>query len=227
MSHDLGGRLREARLARSMSLRALAADAAISPSLLSQVETGKVQPSVSTLYAVVSSLGLSMDDVLGRTVRQPSLRPVSPAGPVQSRAESPQVVMENGVTWTGLASTRGGDGIDAVLATYRPGASSSLDGTHMRHGGVEYGYVIRGELTLKLDFETYRLRAGDSLCFDSSRPHLYLNDTDEIAEGVWFVVGLKPAARDGSDEIRSVADVLDLIGHRPGGVVAGEGAEDA
>ncbi|MDT0158528.1 cupin domain-containing protein [Microbacterium sp. ARD32] len=218
MSQDLGGRIRVARLERGKSLRAVAADASISPSLLSQVETGKVQPSVSTLYAVVASLGLSMDEVLGRRERPTSARRAEPAGPVQPREEGPEVVMENGVTWRGLATMRAGDGIDAVLATYQPGASSSVDETHMRHSGVEYGYVIRGRLTLRLEFETYTLRAGDSLCFDSTRPHLYHNDTDEIAEGIWFVIGMNPADHAGSDEIRSAMDVLHLIGRRPGRV---------
>lgn len=219
MSQDLGDRIRVARRERGMSLRAVAADASISPSLLSQVETGKVQPSVSTLYAVVTSLGLSMDEVLGRETRRSSVPRSSATGPVQTREEGPEILMENGVIWRGLATMRAGDGIDAVLATYQPGASSSIDETHMRHSGVEYGYLIRGELTLRLEFETYTLRAGDSLCFDSTRPHLYHNHTDQIAEGIWFVVGMNASAHQDSGEIRSVMDVLHLIGRRPGRVV--------
>ncbi|RZI95870.1 MAG: XRE family transcriptional regulator [Microbacterium sp.] len=65
MTAELGDRIRAARTAQGLSLRATAAQAEISPSLLSQVETGKVQPSVSTLYAIVSCLGLSLDEVLG------------------------------------------------------------------------------------------------------------------------------------------------------------------
>ena len=44
----------------------------------------------------------------------------------------------------------------------------------MRHSGIEYGLVLEGNRT-ELDFETYTLRAGDSVCFDSLRPHLYEN----------------------------------------------------
>ena len=45
----------------------------------------------------------------------------------------------------------------------------------MRHAGVEYAYILEGELTLQLDFDTYVLGPGDSLHFDSVRPHLYSN----------------------------------------------------
>jgi len=86
----------------------------------------------------------------------------------------------------------------------------------MRHAGVEYGYLISGELTLKLDFESYVLRAGDSFCFDSMRPHLYVNHTDTEAQGIWYVVGRSvapPTDEDGPP--RTVIDVLDAMSHRP------------
>lgn len=218
MTQGLGERIRAARLARGLSLRATAADAAISPSLLSQVETGKVHPSVSTLYTIVTTLGLSMDDVLGREEAGGVMHTPTRVGPVQPLSAAPEIDMQNGVTWRGLASMDTGDGADSVLATYQPGASSSVDDTHMRHAGVEYGYIIRGELTLKLDFETYILRTGDSVCFDSMRPHLYVNHTDAVAEGVWFVLGMTRTGAEPvkASEIRTAADVLGAIGRLPG-----------
>jgi quercetin dioxygenase-like cupin family protein len=59
----------------------------------------------------------------------------------------------------------------------------------MRHNGVEYAYLLDGVLTLKLEFETYELHRGDSLSFDSTRPHQYVNNGDIDARGLWFVVG--------------------------------------
>ena len=217
MTEQLGARIREARIARGLSLRAMAAEADISPSLLSQVETGKVQPSVSTLWAIVSCLGLSVDDVLGHDRAQDSARVNHRRHPVQPSASAPEIVMENGVTWRGLAVAD--PSVDAVLVTYGPGAASSLDDSHMRHTGVEHGYLIRGELTLKLDFESYVLREGDSFCFDSTRPHLYQNHSDQEAQGVWFVVGRAPADADADDtdgSIRSAVDVLKAMSRLPG-----------
>jgi transcriptional regulator with XRE-family HTH domain len=217
MTADLGARIRQARLAQGLSLRATAAQAEISPSLLSQVETGKVQPSVSTLWAIVSCLGLSVDEVLGHEPSRGAAQRRPRIDPVQRRDAAPEIVMENGVTWRGLAVMH--PTVDALLVTYAPGAASSLDDTHMRHTGSEYGYLIRGEITLKLDFESYVLRAGDSFCFDSMRPHLYKNHTDEVAEGVWFVVDRSPTGVDdtaGSGGMRSAVDVLDAMSRLPG-----------
>lgn len=217
MTERLGQRIREARLARGMSLRETAAQAGISPSLLSQVETGKVQPSVSTLYAVVTCLDLSIDEVLDHRPGSGTKPRPRPGDPVQRAADSPAIMMENGVTWHGLAVMRASDHVDGVLATYAPRAASSLDDSHMRHAGVEYGFIISGELTLKLDFESYVLRAGDSFCFDSMRPHLYVNHTDEEARGIWYVVG-----RSGADEPetepgppRTAVEVLEAMSRLP------------
>ncbi|GAA2008278.1 cupin domain-containing protein [Microbacterium ulmi] len=218
MTAELGARIRAARIAKGRSLRALAAEAEISPSLLSQVETGKVQPSVSTLWAIVTCLGLSVDDVLGHEAAADAPKRSAHVEPVQLAAAAPEIVMENGVTWRGLAVID--SSVDSLLVTYGPGASSSIDDTHMRHSGTEYGYLIRGELTLRLDFETYVLRAGDSFCFDSMRPHLYQNRTDAVAEGVWFVVGRSSTGDDervaASGTMRSAVDVLDAMSRLPG-----------
>jgi transcriptional regulator with XRE-family HTH domain len=215
---ELGARIRAARTARSMGLRATATAAGVSPSLLSQVETGKIQPSVSTLYSIVSVLGLSVDALLDHhpTDLLPDAEGIRGIGrsPVQHREDSPTIVMENGVTWERMAVIGPGDAVDPLLTTYAPHGASSLDDSHMRHEGVEYGYIIRGELTLKLEFDTYLLRAGDSVCFDSRRPHLYINHTDDITQGIWFVVGHHPhgdGEGDGDGVVRSAVDVLDAI----------------
>jgi DNA-binding XRE family transcriptional regulator/quercetin dioxygenase-like cupin family protein len=64
---EIGDRIRAERAKRGMSLRSLARSVGLSPSLISQIETGKCQPSVSTLYAITTALGVSVQDVFGET----------------------------------------------------------------------------------------------------------------------------------------------------------------
>src|SRR5213592_1402293 len=61
---ELGPRLRAIRLARGVGLRELARKLDLSPSSISQIETGKTQPSVRTLYAFASEFGVTVDEVL-------------------------------------------------------------------------------------------------------------------------------------------------------------------
>ena len=194
MHFDLGAELRRVREERRLSLRTVATSVGVSASLLSQVETGKTQPSVSTLYALVNYLGISLDALMGTKIeQQPDASGIAPMIPssnpvVQRHVDNPLIEMENGVTWERLAV---GDSAvaDPLVVTYAPGGSSSVDSKLMRHAGLEYGYLLEGRLTLKLDFDTFELEPGDSFCFDSGRPHLYLNASDRPAKGVWFVIG--------------------------------------
>ena len=62
---QIGGRIRAERVRRGISLRSLARGVGLSPSLISQIETGKCQPSVSTLYAITTALGVSVQDIFG------------------------------------------------------------------------------------------------------------------------------------------------------------------
>ena len=61
----IGERLRQARLRRGMTVRGLARVVDVSASLISQIETGKSSPSVSTLYAITAALDISIEDVFG------------------------------------------------------------------------------------------------------------------------------------------------------------------
>jgi quercetin dioxygenase-like cupin family protein/DNA-binding XRE family transcriptional regulator len=246
ITDDIGPRLRAARIAQGISLRSVATALGVSASLISQVETGKTQPSVSTLYALVNHLGISFDDLMAGsahadqraagaagagaaapsvgsdlpTVPAPAPGTTTPAvPPLQRGADNPVLEMENGVRWERLAASRDG-AVDPLLVTYEPGASSSIEGRMMRHSGVEYAYLLSGELTVRLDFETFVLRAGDSLSFDSVRPHLYLNEGTEPAKGLWFVVGRREFSQEmphsgrparASDGLASAVDVLQAM----------------
>ncbi|MFM6973715.1 MAG: helix-turn-helix domain-containing protein [Agromyces sp.] len=197
MSEDIeiGSRLRDARVKQNLSLRLVAAELGVSPSLISQVENGHVHPSVSTLYALVNLLGLSLDELFDMAPRLQAPwpetngtdRPYPP--PVQRAADNPHIEMEDGVTWERLAVGVDDGPADAFLVTYAPQATSSVEGKLMRHAGVEYGYLMEGELTLQLEFDTFVLSAGDSLHFDSVRPHRYINTSPHPAKGVWFHLG--------------------------------------
>lgn len=235
MQDRIGQALKQARLDRGLSLRALAAAAGISASQLSQIENNKSQPSVSTLYALVNRLEVSLDELLGisygRTgsAAEPAAEPAAdtprPAGVVQRAADNPVLEMANGVRWERLAVGQG-SGADALLVTYEPGAASSVDRMPMRHSGTEYAYLFAGELTLLLDFDKYTVRAGDSLCFDSTRPHMYVNQSDQRASGVWFVTGrhgsgptrewvdaqLGETGSESPLRVTNAVDALDLLG---------------
>src|SRR5437762_3272439 len=103
----LGARLREAREARNMTLRELARRLGLSPSLISQVETGKSQPSISTLFAIVGELEIPVNEVVWEADpdgRDPGRRSrdadaTRSHSPVQRAHERLSIHIDSGVSW--------------------------------------------------------------------------------------------------------------------------------
>jgi transcriptional regulator with XRE-family HTH domain len=202
---ELGERIRAQRLNRGLSLRSLAREVGVSASMISQIETGKAQPSVSTLYAITSVLRMSIHDLFeapvaaGLPASVPVVRrpiaglqaagnaPGLPLGPLVHPHERQVLTLDSGVTWERLGSLPGHD-VDFLLVTYAPGGTSSSTGDLMRHPGSEYGFLLSGELVLTLGFDDMVVRPGDAICFESTTPHRYRNDRTEPAVGIWYVL---------------------------------------
>ncbi|GAB3521946.1 helix-turn-helix domain-containing protein [Phytohabitans suffuscus] len=81
----IGARLRTERRRRGVSIRALARDIGVSASLISQIETEKSSPSVSTLYAISTALGISIEELFGPP--RPDEAPAAPDAEDAAAAE--------------------------------------------------------------------------------------------------------------------------------------------
>jgi transcriptional regulator with XRE-family HTH domain len=188
----IGGRIRAERLRRGVTVRGLARDVGVSASLISQIETDRKSPSVSTLYAITTALGVSVEELFTpnggrRPLGTAAPVPGMPSGPVAGPGRRRVLSFDSGVTWELLGQVPHAN-LEFLLITYPPGGSSASSGLLMRHSGTECGYVLSGELVLTLGFDEHRLAAGDSVSFDSTTPHAYRNEGAEPAMGVWFVL---------------------------------------
>jgi transcriptional regulator with XRE-family HTH domain len=204
----LGPRLRALRLSRGLSLRELARRLELSPSSVSQIETGKMQPSVRTLYAFVSEFGVTVDEVLfdqalpdGGSAAASGSPPAS-AGPglaVQRAEGRPAITLNSGVTWERLMFWADED-VEFIEAIYPPGGASGPEDSLVRHSGHEFGYLLSGNLRVVVGFDEFVLEPGDSITFPSSTPHRLSNDGSEPARAVWVVRGRRgaPTGHEGS-----------------------------
>jgi transcriptional regulator with XRE-family HTH domain len=192
----VGQRLRSERERHGLSLRELARRLEISPSALSQIETGRSRPSVGTLYAIVSELEMSLDELFGSQRTAAAAARAADAGAEEAGATlvlrgdtRKGIDLESGVRWERLTPTAEQDA-DFLYVVYEVGGASSREGTHMRHMGREYGLVLSGRLRVTIGFdEEHELGPGDSIAFESSRPHRLENAGSEPVEAIWFVVG--------------------------------------
>jgi transcriptional regulator with XRE-family HTH domain len=186
----IGDRLRAERQRTGMTVRQVAARIGVSPSLISQIERDKVNPSVSTLWSLVTVLGVSMGDLFA-DVEAPAGRTAAgsaTAGPVTVPGGRAVINLESDVHWERLTAAPDSL-VEFLTVAYPPGAESCDADSLMRHGGKEYGYVISGRLGVRIGFDEFELGPGMAVSFDSSSPHRLWAIGDEPAEAVWVVVG--------------------------------------
>jgi transcriptional regulator with XRE-family HTH domain len=226
---NLGARLKDVRLRSGMSLREVARQLSVSPSFVSQMENGKSQPSVATLYSMAQLLDVSIDELFEKepavkeAVVAAPLTVVDPVHGAVSRSDfgspaeawehedtgeritvvrpedRPRLVMDSGVIWEQLASNSDRN-LDFMEIIYPPGSSSTNDGRMLRHQGREYGYLLSGTLEITFGFERHLLKPGESMSLDPSVPHLLTNPGTVPARGIWVVHHCLPSALEQSAE---------------------------
>src|ERR1700759_3478663 len=210
LAEPVGEGLRKHRQEAGMSLRALAREVGVSPSLISQIEHGKATPSVGTLYAIVSELGISLDelffdnprgaaaiaepehprDIDPGIERTPSSRWKAPSeGPVLRAGNRLSLTLATGVRWERLTASHD-PGVEFLYCTYPVGGESAAADDLMTHSGSEYGIVLEGRCGATVGDDYYELDAGDSIAFDSRPPHRIwtLSDSKPMI-AIWTVVG--------------------------------------
>ena len=190
---NIGPKLRQAREHKNMSVRGLARYVGVSPSLVSQIERGRVMPSVGTLYSIANELGLVVDDLF--TGAQPrrtasgktEMTAADVVNPVLKTAQRKTIKLADGVRWERLTPTPDKD-VEFLVVVYDVGAESCPKDALIRHGGKEYAYVLSGRLGIKIGFEEFELATGDSIAFDAQMPHRLWTIGKEPAEAIWVVL---------------------------------------
>lgn len=178
---DLGARVRAEREAAGVSVRGLAKRLGVSASLLSQIERGLAQPSVGTLWAIVTELGLSLDSLFAAESDAGDERPAL----VQRAADRRAIELEGGVRWERLTAAPDADAAFAYV-TYSPGGDSRADEPPAMHRGKEYGFLVSGRLAIEIGDDVVELGPGDSIVFGSETPHRFRALGDEPAHAVWL-----------------------------------------
>ncbi len=177
-----------------MSLRELSRRLDVSPGHLSQVERDIVAPSISLLYAITAELGVSLDSLFGDKTRDggsgseesdPEVPRTSGEGRYVVRSADRQFIEASpGVRWE-LLTPSTDTPIDFREIVYEPTPAAPNNEAFIRHEGKEFGLILEGRLHVQVEFDTYVLGVGDSISFESSRPHRFWNAGPGVARAVW------------------------------------------
>lgn len=173
----IGTRVRSLRKKRGLTLAKMANDCGCSSSLLSQIESGTVNPSFSTMEAISGALGVSLAELVydEENDRENTFCLVRPR-------EKKVLTTQGGVRFYLLS--RGLDlPFEFVQNEWPPGSSTGE--VPYVHKGQECGFVLEGELEVEIYSETYLMKPGDSITLHSNVPHRVSNRSLKTAKAVW------------------------------------------
>jgi transcriptional regulator with XRE-family HTH domain len=182
--NGLGARLRALRRDRGLLQKQLADKAGLTASMMSQIESGRLTPTLPTLGKLAGALGLSIPELLEPPAAAVRIH-------VSRRREHPIVSFENcAERWTVLGAGLFEGKVRAVVATIDgKGSSLSTDKVIIKPGQMKLFYVLQGTVKLHYAGETHLMREGDSALLDGGAPHKWDKAGPGRARVLWVILG--------------------------------------
>jgi transcriptional regulator with XRE-family HTH domain len=178
MGKEFGEKIRRLRQTHHMSLGDLADRVDTSRSFLSQLEQGKTLPSLVTLKSIADAFGVTVGSLVDE--------PQEDRSPVVRGNERPKIShLQSGILIEALTFRDIHKTMQPLVLRMEPGSNSGYEG--YTHTGQEFGYVVKGQLTVEIDNAKYEVKTGDSIYFDSSHPHRFSNQTQDETVAIWVV----------------------------------------
>lgn len=153
----LGERIRKIRQKRKKTLQRLADEIAVSRSLLSQIERGKANPSINTLWNLADALEIHVA-ALFRSENEKKLM-----------IESAEIKDISKGAKCYLISSRVFTDLEIAYVEYSPGGSSGERSA--QHSGVEYLLVLEGQIQITIGNRTFLLKKNVGVHFSGKIPH--------------------------------------------------------
>lgn len=176
----IGTKLRQSRQAKKFTIAQLAEKTGFSTGYISSVERGHVNPSLSALIKITSTLevdpGFLFDGYFNTNHKHPA---------VKASDRLHLIYPDSGFNYELLSRNPATRKVEFLRLTIPAGASSGSE--PLIHEGEEYGLVLKGTLELTIGNEVYVLERNDSFSFLSTIPHRVRNIGDGETEVVWVL----------------------------------------
>jgi transcriptional regulator with XRE-family HTH domain len=165
LEQALGVQVRAMRRRLGITVSELAASAGLSGGMLSKIENGQISPSLSSLQALAKALNVPITTFFSTFEERRDCSFVPAGNGVIIERRGSRV----GHEYSLLGHAMGGQmAIEPYLITLHEGAAPY---PAFQHVGREFIYMLSGEVMYRHGDQTYHLRPGDALLFDSAAPH--------------------------------------------------------
>ena len=165
LAEAIGAQIREYRKKLKMTVADVARQSALSPGMLSKIERGVTSPSLNTLAAVAKALNVPVTAFFRKYEEQRDCTFVKSGSGLEIERHGSRA----GHLYQLLGHNIGG------RVSMEPYIITLTDESEVfplfQHQGVEFIYLLEGEVIYRHANQTYHLQPGDSLFFDSDAPH--------------------------------------------------------
>ena len=166
VSKQIGATVRRLRTSLGLTLGEVAKRSDLSAAMLSRLENGGVSPSLESLAALTTALGVSLAQLFGDVGKPRGGAQHVPKG---GGLEVVRRGTRRGHTYHLLAADRGPRRVFEPFLVTLNDKSEVFPG--FEHPGTEFIYLLEGSLTYRHGDETHLLKAGDALTFAGDVPH--------------------------------------------------------
>jgi transcriptional regulator with XRE-family HTH domain len=184
--YDIGPKLRRLRLRKKIALVDLGKHTGLSASMLSQLENGKLIPTLPTLTRIAMVFEVGLEHFFGKgSERTFSIVRASERLRFPDAPDSPAP----GYFFEVLAYGSMEKTMSAYMAQF-PRRDPKESREHF-HEGSEFVHVLEGTLAINYQSKEHVLEAGDSAYFDGSEPHSYIGQSETPARAIIITVPLR------------------------------------
>lgn len=172
LNYIISTNLKRLRTDRNLSLGQLSELSGVSKVMLSQIEKGESNPTINTIWKIAIGLNVPYTRLIDS--------PMNDAVVIRKSDCKKQSENKNSFVSYCYYTTDPNRSFELFKVELQPYCKHSSDGHNTKT--QEYIFVIRGELTIQLTTEEYVLQEGDSIQFDCSLPHTFINNLDTVLE---------------------------------------------
>src|SRR5436190_9688736 len=182
----IGAQLRAARLAARMSMAEVAEQAGLTQGCVSKLERALANVSVASLLRLCDALGISVGSLFQ-----------APKGEVVRRDARPRINFGGRKMTEYLLTPSGEKRVQTILSDIEPGGGSGAE-PYRLPAGVEFVFILAGQLQVTVAGECIVLEEGDALTFTADMEHTFQAGANR-AQVLWV---LSPALPDHGLELR-------------------------
>ena len=174
MELQIGHKIKTLRLASDLTQTELADRANLTKGFISQFENDQFSISVDSLADLADALGISMRDFFSEDVEADVVFSPDHRISIDTKGATKFEILVPGST---------NNEMDPIMVELAPGEElERLD----PHPGEQFGYVLKGTLTLILDLKEYRVPSGHCFYFEADRPSQIKNTNNSVTKLLWI-----------------------------------------